>query len=342
MKKITIFLSVLLSVFMLTGCGGTKKEVKESLDWPDNELTKLIPKPDAKYGETNSIESTFIAKIKQQSAEDYKKYVQECEKKGFKIDKTEDVTSSFKTYEAYDKSGNHLTIQYDKDDKEYDINLEKTKVADKYVWPTMGMATLIPKPDSDYGTITSDNKNYFTIYVGKTSKEDLAKYVNKVAEKGFTIDYSKSDNGYSAKDSKGNMINIHYEGFNTMKIHLSFSEDEDTSEEETTTLSSSQPEQTQPSQQPTQQTSTTGVRPEVKEQIDAYEKFFDEYIAFMTKYKDSNNAVSMAADYANFMKKYTDYMAKFENIDDKGWNDAEVAYWLEVNGRVMGKLATIQ
>lgn len=60
------------------------------------------------------------------------------------------------------------------------------------------------------------------------------------------------------------------------------------------------------------------------------------------KYKDSNNAVSMAADYAKFMKKYTEYTQKFENIDDKGWNDAEVAYWLEVNGRVMGKLATIQ
>lgn len=339
MKKITIFLSVLLSVFMLTGCGGKK----EKLEWPDNKLTKLIPKPDAKYAEVETYDESLDVTVHKQSSEQFKSYVKEVKKKGFNNGVVDENNSMYTTYEAYDKKGNSIELSYDKKKKIYTIDLELSKVSDKYTWPSIGMATLIPKPDSDYGKITSDSSDYFTIYVGKTSRQDYEKYINKVVEKGFNIDHSKYKNSFEAKDSKGNKIDIYYKGFKTMKIDMyAPDEDEDTSEEATTTQSSSQPEQTESSQQPAQQTSTTGVRPEVKEQIDAYEKFFDEYIAFMKKYKESNNAVSMAADYANFMKKYTDYMAKFENIDDKGWNDAEVAYWLEVNGRVMGKLATIQ
>lgn len=339
MKKITIFLSVLLSVFILAGCGGKK----EKLEWPDNKLTKLIPKPDAKYAEVETYDESLDVTVHKQSPEQFKSYVKEVKKKGFDNDAVDENDSMYTTYEAYDKKGNSIELSYDKKKKIYTIDLELSKVSDKYTWPSIGMATLIPKPDSDYGKITSDSSDYFTIYVGKTSRQDYEKYINKVVEKGFNIDHSKYKNSFEAKDSKGNKIDIYYKGFKTMKIDMyAPDEDEDTSDEEATTQSSSQSEQTQPSQQSTQQTNTTGIRPEVKEQIDAYEKFFDEYVAFMKKYKDSNNAVSMAADYAKFMKKYTEYTQKFENIDDKGWNDAEVAYWLEVNGRVMGKLATIQ
>ncbi len=337
MKKITIFLSVLLSVFILAGCGGTKKE---RLEWPTDGIAKLLPNPNAKYGKINTNnEEFFSGRIEKQSKDDFKKYIKLLEKKGFNAEKQ---THSDTNLTLYNKQGDKLNIMY-WDKNYFDITLNKSVVSDKYTWPTMGLATLLPKPKSDYGKITTDSEDSFVAHIGKTTQQDFGEYINKVVEKGFTIDYSKSDKRYSAKDSKGNELVLYYEGFNTMEIHLSFSEDnKDTDSEEATTQSSSQSEQTQPSQQSTQQNNTTGIRPEVKEQIDAYEKFFDEYVAFMKKYKESNNAVSMAADYANFMKKYTDYMAKFENIDDKGWNDAEVAYWLEVNGRVMGKLATIQ
>lgn len=330
MKKITIFLSVLLSVFILTGCGGKK----EKLEWPTDGIAKLLPKPDAKYGKvTTNDEERFSARIEKQSKEDFKKYVKLAEKNGFNIDKKV-ITDESLT--LYNKNGDKLHLVF-WDKNFFDIDLYKSIVTEKYTWPSIGLSALILKPDSDYGKIDTDSEKHFSIYVGKTSKEAFEKYINKVIEKGFTINHSKSDNNFRAEDPSGNKIDIYYDAFKTMRISISAPE-----KQATTTQSSTQPEQTESSQQPTQQTSTTGVRPEVKEQIDAYEKFFDEYIAFMTKYKDSNNAVSMAADYANFMKKYTDYMTKFENIDDKGWNDAEVAYWLEVNGRVMGKLATIQ
>ena len=333
MKKITIFLSVLLSVFILAGCGGEKKE---RLEWPTDGIAKLLPNPNAKYGEiiTND-EERFSARIKKQSNEDFKTYVKFAEKSGFNADK--DKTSE-NSIDLYNKNGDKLHLYFWKSSKEITVELDKSLVSDKYTWPSIGLATLIPKPDSDYGKVTTDSEKSFKIYVGKTSKQDFENYINKIMEKGFTVDYSKNENHFNAKDSNDNKVSIDYNAFKTMRISMTGSE----KTEATTTQSSSQSEQTQPSQQSTQQTNTTGIRPEVKEQIDAYEKFFDEYVAFMKKYKDSNNAVSMAADYAKFMKKYTEYTQKFENIDDKGWNDAEVAYWLEVNGRVMGKLATIQ
>ena len=44
--------------------------------------------------------------------------------------------------------------------------------------------------------------------------------------------------------------------------------------------------------------------------MDSYEAFFDEYVEFMKKYKDSDDPTSMLADYADYMAKYADAMEK--------------------------------
>lgn len=72
------------------------------------------------------------------------------------------------------------------------------------------------------------------------------------------------------------------------------------------------------------------IRPEMKEAIDAYEDFVDEYIAFMEKYGDSDgNDLSLLLDYTNFMSKLTDYTDKMEKMEDD-MTDAEMVYYLEV------------
>ena len=81
-----------------------------------------------------------------------------------------------------------------------------------------------------------------------------------------------------------------------------------------------------------------GIRPEFKEAMDSYEVFFDEYITFMKKYKESSNAASMITDYTNYMTKYADTMNKMNALADGELSTAESAYYIEVTARINKKL----
>ena len=77
---------------------------------------------------------------------------------------------------------------------------------------------------------------------------------------------------------------------------------------------------------------TNSIRPEIKEAIDSYEAFIDEYIAFMKKYSESDNVVSMLVDYMSFMSKLEDYSNRMDALE-KELNDAELIYFYEVINR---------
>ena len=74
--------------------------------------------------------------------------------------------------------------------------------------------------------------------------------------------------------------------------------------------------------------------------MDAYEAFFDEYIAFMDKYEKAGSPVSMLTDYLAFSAENTRTPCQiFEEIDTDTLPDADAAYYLEVQLRIVKKLA---
>ena len=87
----------------------------------------------------------------------------------------------------------------------------------------------------------------------------------------------------------------------------------------------------------------SGVTPEFKEMMDAYEAFFDEYIEFMQKYAgaDSVSALGMAADYADYMSRYVETMQKLEALDQSELSNADLLYYTDVYARIMKKLAAV-
>lgn len=78
-----------------------------------------------------------------------------------------------------------------------------------------------------------------------------------------------------------------------------------------------------------------------KSAMDSYEKFFDEYVAIMKKYKNNPSDVSILADYTKYMGKYAKMMEDFEKWEDEDMNTAEMAYYLEVQGRITKKLLEV-
>ena len=84
-----------------------------------------------------------------------------------------------------------------------------------------------------------------------------------------------------------------------------------------------------------------GMRVSFKEAMDSYEAFYDEYVEFMKKYKESSDTTSMLDDYMDILNQANEFNSKMAEWDDGNMNDAELKYYLEVTSRVTQKLAEV-
>jgi hypothetical protein len=80
------------------------------------------------------------------------------------------------------------------------------------------------------------------------------------------------------------------------------------------------------------------LNPDFKAAMDSYEEFIDEYIAFMEKYMDNPNDMSLLSDYTNYLREYSECVKAFEKWEDEDLNPAERAYYIDVQMRVSKKL----
>ena len=83
------------------------------------------------------------------------------------------------------------------------------------------------------------------------------------------------------------------------------------------------------------------IRPEFKAAMDAYEEFYDEYCDLMAQYAKNPSNLSLLGKYGQMMTKMAEVDAAFEKWNDADMTTAEAAYYLEVNGRVLQKLAKV-
>lgn len=108
---------------------------------------------------------------------------------------------------------------------------------------------------------------------------------------------------------------------------------------------------TQPTTEPSTEATTpaateekkdsNSIDPEFKAAMDSYEKFFDEYVAIMKKYKTNPTDMSILSDYAKYMGQYADMMQKFEKWENEDLNTAEAAYYVDVQARITKKLLEV-
>ena len=87
--------------------------------------------------------------------------------------------------------------------------------------------------------------------------------------------------------------------------------------------------------------STDDLDPEFKEMMDSYEAFFDEYIAFMEKYKENPTDMSLLSELSDMLTKEAEMLKEMEGLDQSEMSGAELAYYLEVTGRIYEKLAKV-
>lgn len=220
----------------------------------------------------------------------------------------------------------------------------------EYIWPDSALATMIPRPDSQYGKVVMENESFLQIDIYKISKEQFESYVGGCKDSGFTVDYAKTDEYYSAENEDGYFLMLDYDNEEkSMSISLSApdedeklsGEDEeepedlpDTDEEDSQEIEEEDEKEEQSKDDGKKDKDSKGLRPEFKELLDDYEDFMNQYCDFLEEYNDSDGDISMLAEYNELMQEYLDFMDKINALGEETMNDAEAKYYLDVTLRV--------
>ena len=80
----------------------------------------------------------------------------------------------------------------------------------------------------------------------------------------------------------------------------------------------------------------SGVTPELKEFLDSYEAFMNEYCDFMETYDASD--LGALVTYMDLLGKYSDFADKADDYDTSEMSDADLKYYLDVTTRIEKRL----
>lgn len=316
MKKILVMLFAIVMIMSFVACSA------DTFEWSTVTLGDYLPVPPSQNGKIHSnYEDQMWVEVSSLSDEQYNKYIEACKEKGFTID----AESTSGSYTAYNSEGYKLSLSHYGADSDMSISLEAPMEMSEITWPTGSAGNQLPAPKSLIGKFNYENEDNFYVFIGNTPRSDYEEYITACSEKGFSVDYTKGDNNYSAKNNEGWLVKIRYEGNNVMSVYIK-GPSKDTETEPPVTETSGNSEE---------------LGTEFKAAMDSYEKFMDEYVAFMKKYKANPSDITLIGDYASFMTNYSKYVADFSKWESAELNAAETAYYIDVQARVSKKLLEV-
>lgn len=304
-----------------------QKVFKERIDWNELILVEQLPKQSFKKGVVYSDSPDHLyVNVKNVSSKDYLRYVEACKDMGYLTEAKEDGFH----YQAFGSNEYKLALSFY--DKEMTIELEAPMNLASFSWPSSELAQMIPPLSQPLGKIDHDSSERLKLYVGNMPLDAFNQYIEACIANGFNTNYQRNETRYEAQDVNGNRLCVEYRGNKVMAIELTLTKEENKPQKEQET---NKPEET------TKQDET--IRANFKQAMDSYESFIQEYVTFMKKYQDSSDAsLSMLADYADYMAKYASFVKDFDAWESEDLNDAELAYYLEVQARVTKLLLEVE
>lgn len=225
-KKFIIAISIIVVIVVIAIiCMVISNQNYEQIDWNSLVLGKYLPKPEKNYGEiqynSQNLLGIVLPKITEQ---EYKEYTNKCINEGYNIDIKYEFGDTL--LKAFNDKGYNIIVSYTKSEKSMKISLYSPKEMDEFEWPTTGLGSMLPKPKSNYGKIEWNSSESFIITVGNTTIEEYDEYVKECENFGYTIDYIKGEENYSAKNSEGYDLDVSYLGWNVISISLKVPEEQ--------------------------------------------------------------------------------------------------------------------
>lgn len=207
-----------------------------------------------------------------------------------------------------------------------------------FTWPTSGIATELPKPKTNKGSIDENSSESFSATLEEVSQADYDDYVTACKEADYTNFSGEGTDDFEATAPSGKKFTLSYDSSSkSLDIELEVPKD-DTTQTDATDNTDAAETSTDAQTKTSPATSSSDFRA----LMDGYEQFMNSYVEFMKKYKDSDDTASMLADYGSMMKQYSDWSKKFDDVDKSSLSADDQAYYLEVQGRVAQKLSEIQ
>lgn len=329
-----IVIVAVVAISLVSSMFGGKGSGKDKIEWSKMELIDQIPEPPSNKGTIydNSDEELYVS-LDGVTDDQYNDYLDTCVDKGFTID----PEKSSGSYKAFNSEGYCLDMSHYSDS--LTVKVEAPMEFSSITWPTSTVGKLLPAPKSTTGKFSFEHDDSFFVYVGETSREDYDQYVADCSGNGFNVDYNKGDTYYQADNEAGYHISVDYEGNNIMTIRIDAPDDsEGSSSQEATAPQTSETTEPKETEVPENNTDANSLRPDFKEAMDSYEQFIDEYVAFMKKYAENPDDLTLLADYASYMSDYADMVEKFDKWESEDLNDAELSYYIDVQARVSKKL----
>ncbi len=88
-------------------------------------------------------------------------------------------------------------------------------------------------------------------------------------------------------------------------------------------------------------TDSSAIRPEFKQTMDNYEAWFDHYCEVMTAYKENPSDINLLTEMTSLLSEEVTMLDELEKMDQSQMNAAELAYYIEVTGRIQQKLIAV-
>lgn len=195
----------------------TENEAVLDVDWPNNGLGNALPKPTEGEVTTTYTDKAFKVNIKSLSEDAATKYIKRIAKRFSKDSQKVDNTY----YYGYDKDGYRVECYYSDTKKELEIAEIVPIDSGDITWPTEGLSTLIPRPDSNKGYIDFDIETSFNAYVSGINKKMFKKYTKQLQKAGYDTVESNTSDLFMAKNKDGISVNVKYLGNNNIYLWVS-------------------------------------------------------------------------------------------------------------------------
>ncbi|MDY5021392.1 MAG: DUF6591 domain-containing protein [Blautia sp.] len=194
------------------------------LDWSSHAIAEFLPEPESDQGAFQyENQTSSVVVVSGISRESFTSYYNSCIECGFAIDSK----TSNSVYSAFNSDGYSLSISYSSGNGEMEIKLTQPREKKKITWPTVGIGTLLPVPDSLLGNVSIDYEWAYSVYLANSTREDYEKYVEKCINSGFDKDVRNYGDSVWADYSEKISLNVSYEGCDTMYVSIRGSLNED-------------------------------------------------------------------------------------------------------------------
>lgn len=228
--------------------------------------------------------------------------------------------------------------KYSKDDKTEDA---------KY-WTKSALGTVVPKPEvpviKDGGL---DKEDCFMFDAFGMTPDDFNAYVESCKDMGYTVDPSEFDGYYSADNAEGYNVHMNYDNVRysaSVTVNAPDGDGGNSNEMPEGAPGGDMAPAAPDPEAEEEEVDASKVTASVREALDEYEAFFDDYIAFMKKYNnaDYKDLDEMIDDYSDYINKYSDMYSKLLDMaGDLKITSDDYKYYSSVLKRIEKKLEAV-